>query len=266
MANYICTSSEITSLADAIRTKGGTSASLTWPNGFISAVNDIPSGGGGGGGDFAGLIQRTITSASDSTVSYIGVYAFYTCRSLTTISFPQCTSIGMYAFQNCRDLTTALFPICTTIGDYAFQLCSSLTTISFPQCTSIGMYAFQSCRDLTTALFPVCVTISEKAFQTCSSLTTVSFPQCATIGNTAFRSCRRLLSFYILTSSVPTLTNINVFSSTPISNYTTSTGGVYGSIFVKASMLSTFQTAANWSTYSDRMVGLTDEQIAALSL
>ena len=222
MANYICTSSEITSLADAIRTKGGTSASLTWPNGFISAVNDIPSGGGGGGGDFAGLIQRTITSASDSTVSYIGVYAFYTCRSLTTISFPQCTSIGMYAFQNCRDLTTALFP--------------------------------------------VCVTISEKAFQTCSSLTTVSFPQCATIGNTAFRSCRRLLSFYILTSSVPTLTNINVFSSTPISNYTTSTGGVYGSIFVKASMLSTFQTAANWSTYSDRMVGLTDEQIAALSL
>lgn len=47
MADYLVTDTELTSIADAIRTKGGTSAALTFPAGFVSAVNDIPTGGGG---------------------------------------------------------------------------------------------------------------------------------------------------------------------------------------------------------------------------
>lgn len=38
--------SGLTSIANAIRTKGGTSASLAFPAGFVSAVQAIPSGGG----------------------------------------------------------------------------------------------------------------------------------------------------------------------------------------------------------------------------
>lgn len=38
---------DLTSVANAIRTKGGTSASLAFPAGFVSAVNAIPTGGGG---------------------------------------------------------------------------------------------------------------------------------------------------------------------------------------------------------------------------
>lgn len=45
MADYRATSTEFTAVADAIRTKGGTSAQLTWPNGFVSAVQAIPTGG-----------------------------------------------------------------------------------------------------------------------------------------------------------------------------------------------------------------------------
>jgi len=45
---YTTTSTELTSVADAIRAKGGTSASLEWPSGFAQAIADIPSGGGGG--------------------------------------------------------------------------------------------------------------------------------------------------------------------------------------------------------------------------
>lgn len=37
--------SDLTSVANAIRTKGGTSASLAFPAGFVSAIGDIPSGG-----------------------------------------------------------------------------------------------------------------------------------------------------------------------------------------------------------------------------
>lgn len=46
MADYRATSTEFTAVADAIRTKGGTSTQLTWPNGFVSAVQAIPSGSG----------------------------------------------------------------------------------------------------------------------------------------------------------------------------------------------------------------------------
>ena len=38
---------DLTSVANAIRTKGGTSADLAFPSGFVSAVQAIPSGGGG---------------------------------------------------------------------------------------------------------------------------------------------------------------------------------------------------------------------------
>lgn len=48
MANYLVTDTELTSIADAIRTKGGTSESLEFPTAFVSAIGNIPSGGGGG--------------------------------------------------------------------------------------------------------------------------------------------------------------------------------------------------------------------------
>lgn len=46
MANYLVTDTELTSIADAIRTKGGTSESLEFPTDFVSAIENIPSGGG----------------------------------------------------------------------------------------------------------------------------------------------------------------------------------------------------------------------------
>lgn len=39
---------DLASVAAAIRTKGGTSAQLTFPSGFVSAIQAIPTGGGGG--------------------------------------------------------------------------------------------------------------------------------------------------------------------------------------------------------------------------
>lgn len=44
--DYLTTDQELTSIANAIRTKGGTSASLTYPAGFVSAIENLPSGGG----------------------------------------------------------------------------------------------------------------------------------------------------------------------------------------------------------------------------
>lgn len=55
MANYKVSAEELTSVADAIRTKGGTSDVLSFPNGFVEAIDDIPTSGG------STLINKTVT-------------------------------------------------------------------------------------------------------------------------------------------------------------------------------------------------------------
>ena len=45
MADYRVTDTQLSSIANAIRTKGGTSASLEFPTDFISAIDDIQTGG-----------------------------------------------------------------------------------------------------------------------------------------------------------------------------------------------------------------------------
>ena len=67
MAKYVTTDTSITSIANAIRTKGGTSEALTYPNGFVNAINNIPSGGGGG----LTYETGTYTPASDTTSATI---------------------------------------------------------------------------------------------------------------------------------------------------------------------------------------------------
>lgn len=46
MSNYLVDGADLTSVANAIRTKGGTSAALAFPAGFVSAIGAIPTGGG----------------------------------------------------------------------------------------------------------------------------------------------------------------------------------------------------------------------------
>lgn len=48
MADYLTTDAELKSIADAIRTKGSTSETLSYPDGFVSAIEGISGGGGSG--------------------------------------------------------------------------------------------------------------------------------------------------------------------------------------------------------------------------
>lgn len=193
-------------------------------------ITDVSSGGGFTVDDIA---MRTISGNISGSATNVSYYAFYNCQLLTAASFPNATSISGYAFQNCISLTTTDFPSVTTIYNSAFYNCSALTTISFPNVTTIRSYAFVNCFALTSA----------------------SFPNATDIGNNAFSSCCNLLSFYLLGSSVPTL-GISAFYSTPIGGYTTSTGGVYGSIFVPSSLYNQYIAANHWSEYSSRIVSV----------
>ena len=47
MPNYLTNDTELTSIANAIRAKTGGSSPIVYPNGFVSEIGNIPSGGGG---------------------------------------------------------------------------------------------------------------------------------------------------------------------------------------------------------------------------
>ena len=46
MAEYLVQAASLTTVADAIRSKGGTSDTLIFPDGFVAAISAIQTGGG----------------------------------------------------------------------------------------------------------------------------------------------------------------------------------------------------------------------------
>ena len=297
----------LVSVADAIRAKGGTSAPLSFPFGFVSAINDIETGGGGTGAE-DGIIDRTIGGEyTNSRVSTAGTYAFaycsalttlnlpnvtilgnravYNCIGLTAISIPNATSIGSATFAYCSALTTLNLPNVVNTGDEAFAYCSALTTVSapllrgvrssafsncinlttaiFPHANEVGNYAFAQCENLSTISCPSATLIGNSAFTSCSALTTAKLLGAAQLGQYAFNSCYRLLSLYLFHSRRATIYS-GTFKSTPIAGYTDYTNGVYGSVFVPASLYDAYCSAQHWSSISARIVSLTDAEIEAL--
>lgn len=246
----------------------------------IFGVTGTYEGSGGGGDTVVDFIENhnTISSFEHSSITKVGDGAFARCTALKSVNIPACTSIGYSAFDRCVNLSVINFPVCTSIGSFAFNSCMSLrvanfpsctkidscafygcfslSTASFPLCSIIEYQAFQYCYNLTTISFPVCSVISASAFASCYSLATASFPSCTSIYNYAFNKCYRLVSLYLLGSSIISLLYSNAFNSTPIAGYTTSTGGVYGSIYVPSSLLSSYKTATNWTYFSSRIVGI----------
>ena len=90
---------DLTSVANAIRTKGGTSAQLSFPSGFVSAINAIQTGGGGITADQ--IAERTISGIVEGDAETIYSLAFYNCSQITGVSFPNAVNIGSQAFLKC---------------------------------------------------------------------------------------------------------------------------------------------------------------------
>ena len=125
---------KLTNIADAIRSKTGTSDPLTL-DAMPSAINSIS---GTDNTFLKSVLDRsvtTITAGNLAGVTNIGNGAFYNCTSLVSIDLPDnINSIGAHAFYGCRSLST--FNITnnvTFIGGSAFYQCSGLTNFTIPE-------------------------------------------------------------------------------------------------------------------------------------
>ena len=194
-----------------------------------------------------------LTTVSFPVATYLGTYAFAYCDSLTTVDFPAVTYIHSTVFLRCENLTAVSFPVATRTGDSTFFSCPKLTTANFPLCSNINYCTFDKCTSLTTISFPAATSIGNYAFRSCYSLVTASFPAANLIDTYAFAYCYNLKSLYLTGSSLCRLTASNAFNYTPIGGYSTS-AKTYGSIYVPASLLTSYQTATNWAYFSSRFV------------
>jgi hypothetical protein len=185
------------------------------------------------------------------------VCAFQDCNSLVTISLPACTSIGISAFRNCIGLTEVSFPKCQTIDGNAFAACRNITSISFPECQKLNNYGFYGCSSLTSVTLPACSELGTHAFGYCRNMTSVTLPTCSKFAANAFVGCQKLTHLEIGYSSVAALSNVNAFTSTPMSLSTLT--GSFGSIYVPASLVDAYKSATNWTYFSNRFVGINVE-------
>ena len=101
---------DLTSVANAIRTKGGTSAQLAFPAGFVSAIENIPSGGASG---LTLLGSGTYTKTSDSAnisipVTFTGTPKEYFYYNTTPAATTQQTLLGYNRVLDGSDFTSLL--------------------------------------------------------------------------------------------------------------------------------------------------------------
>lgn len=235
----------------SVDSSGGNISELI--DGTISAVSDA---------DILNIRSSAFTYLSDlrsaefANVRTIGANAFQYCSWLAHVSAPMCESMGGYAFMRCFRLAEISLPLLTSInGDSAFFEDSALITVNMPLLISVPKGTFSGCNVLSSVNIEKAQTIGVQAFAF-NAIEMISLPECVTISAQAFFRCPKLLSVYLMGSSIVTLKNSDAFQWTPIDGSTSATGGVLGSIYVPASLLTDYQAASNWSYYSSRIVGI----------
>jgi hypothetical protein len=174
----------LVSVADAIREKGGTSESLTFPQGFVDGIGAIESGGGES--DFIGI------KYSDFTGGY-GNPKIADARSLDEI----------ITSSNDKIVFNSLFKSPSPNSNGGFQ--SSLEDVYLPSKVSRSLsFTFMNCANLTTIHGNLEeVEILASTFESCRKLTNIPYmPNLTEIGNGAFRECLALTEVKIYSNKV----------------------------------------------------------------
>lgn len=243
----------LTTVANAIRAKGGTSAALAFPDGFVSAVGAIETGSGGSADEWAVFRQLNageLVSAvipEDITKLHSYLFSYSNLESITALGV---TELGEYAFQYSDALKTVNLPNLSvkTLMKGAFYKCTALESISFPNLGGLASSSsafFSGCTALKNVDLPICTSLSINTFQTCSSLEFLDFPVVSSIAGGSFASCTALTTLVLRNATVATLGNVSAFTNTPLAGY----GGTYsGHIYVPSALMTQYQTGTNWAT------------------
>lgn len=266
MAKYLVNDTSLTAVADAIRTKGGTSEALSFPDGFVSAVEGIQAGGG----DVdpisvaRSILDKSITEYIDNELTIVPDYGFRACKNLVTLHTPNVTKIGQHGFRYCESLKYANFDKVTTFRsiECTFDGCKSLISASLESAGDFqyGANTFRDCSSLTDVYMPNAYWLSGSTFKNCAALEHLDFPHVRTIENNCFTGCSVLKVLVLRNQSVCTLNASNSFDNSPFAS-----GGTGGVLLIPSALVESYKTATNWSVLygygTNRFLALEDYTI-----
>lgn len=252
---------DLTDIADAIRAKSGGSAALAFPQGFVSEIGNIPSGGGGISADeiaeTADNNHPSITGAVVLTRAMtIRAYAFSGTR-ISSVSSDKAITLGNECFSSNPSLISVTLPNATNGMNRGncFYNCSGLTSADLRSLDKAGTGMFRGCSSLPKMALPAINALGQSAFYDCRALAAVDIGPnlSATPGNTCFGNCSVLKAVVLRrTTGITPLGNINIFQNSPFAS-----GGSGGTLYVPQALISTYQSATNWST----ILGYANNQI-----
>lgn len=228
MSKLTVEDTSLVAVADAIRTKGGTTDTLVFPDGFVDAIGNIQSGGGEN--YLVGLLNGTLTNITADMLAgctKLSDYAFYNSNIISIVIPESVTTFGSSLFYDCTKLTNIVLPeSATSITNGSFYQCNSLTSIDFipESVTTIGNSTFRYCNNIADVVIPKNVTsIGTYAFYYNSALTTITLKPTTppTIQSSTFSNCKNIKT-----------------------------------IKVPSASLSAYRSATNWSSFSSKMIGV----------
>jgi len=209
-----------------------------------------------------------VTTINAPNVTTIGTYAFSGSK-LVSADFPNATSVGDYAFSSATSLTSVSLPKITSVSQYTLNGINTLTSLDLPKLTSIGYRAFANVNVTSGLYLPALTSIGNQPFQGCTSQIIV-LPAIVNIGTadsnftfqsstaktldfgknaakimgSVFGSMASLKTIIIRNeNAITALNKVNAFDGTPFAS-----GGAGGTIYVPSALISSYQSATNWST------------------
>lgn len=217
----------------------GDDVTFAWPSNVGSSCFDDSrieylvypySGSWAGGSRFEAMHCLKFLAVKPGSTNYLQRF-LNDCFSLEGISLP-------------NDVVAA--------GDYGFSDLYKIRRICLPESftatASISQrFMFQNTPLREIRLNEGQTTISMRDFEDVRPLLELTIPSTVTaVASEAFAGSS-ILDFYFLPTTPPTLSNTNAFSD--------NAWGTQYKIHVPAESLEAYQTATNWSTFADRMVG-----------
>lgn len=201
-----------------------------------------------------GLINGTLTELEDDDVTAVGDRKFSNMTSLTRVSLSNATTIGESAFRDCTHLTDINFPKVTSVLGNAFYNCTALGDVYMPNATTLdGAYMFYGACSGASGVFPKVTTLGQ-TFRM-SSFNKIDLKAISSIGNYVFTNCSFKILILRKNNAITTLGNTGTFSATPFAS-----GGTGGTLYVPQALISTYQSASNWST----ILGYANNQIKSI--
>lgn len=212
---------------------------------ILQTINNLPEAGSGSGGITPDDIANcTITGDMTLTAAKINAGAFWGNSGITSVTAPNATSIADYALRNCSKIAYINAPEVVSIGSYALGGCSALATMNFPKLETVGTYAFTGCSNVQGAIvFPKVTKLLTQSCYDMKNITSLDLPVCTSIADQTLRYCEKLNTLILRSTTLCTLGNINSFYNTPFAS-----GKAGGKLYVPAALVSSYQTAAKWST------------------